>query len=305
VVPFAAYILAEEVHASGVIAVVVTALEMQRHSRPQDAAERITRTALWDVVELLVTGLAFGLVGLEIRHVIRDEGRELFGMIGVALVVCVLVFAARFVWLAILAVGARKRRNVLQPTSAKEVLILTWCGMRGLATLALALALPLTLADGTPFPARDYLLVIACAVLLATLVLPGLTLPWLMRVLKATGDGSEERDAARVLAKRAQSAAVAALKDHDLMKDLPPEKVALVREKMGRLHAELLDGSLRNESLMEKRQRGRELAIAVQTIALDAARQEVVGARSEPDMDPEVADRVLRQLDLRTMIMPE
>ena len=74
VVPFAAYILAEEVHASGVIAVVVTALEMQRHSRPQDAAERVTRTAFWDVVELLVTGLAFGLVGLEIRQVIHDEG---------------------------------------------------------------------------------------------------------------------------------------------------------------------------------------------------------------------------------------
>ena len=65
------------------------------------------------------------------------------------------------------------------------MLILTWCGMRGLATLALALALPLTVADGTPFPARHELLVIACAVLLATLVLPGLTLPWLMRVLKA------------------------------------------------------------------------------------------------------------------------
>jgi CPA1 family monovalent cation:H+ antiporter len=305
VVPFAAYILAEEVHASGVIAVVVTALEMQRHSRPQDAAERVTRNAFWDVVELLVTGLAFGLVGLEIRHVIRDEGTAIFGMIGVALVVCVLVFAVRFLWLAVLALGARKRRNLLQPTSLKEVVILTWCGMRGLATLALALALPVTLADGSPFPGRDYLLVIACAVLLATLVLPGLTLPWLMRVLKATGDGSEERDAARLLAKRAQGAAVAALKDHDLMKDLPPEKVELVKARMKRLQAELLDGSLRNESLPEKRQRGRELAIAVQTIALDAARQEVVAARSEPDMDPEVADRVLRQLDLRTMIMPE
>ena len=168
--------------------------------------------------------------------------------------------------------------------------------MRGLATLALALALPLTLADGTPFPARDHLLVIACAVLLATLVLPGLTLPWLMRVLNASQDGSEERDAARVLAKRAQTAAVAALKQHDLMKDLPPEKVALVRERMKRLHAELLDGSLHNEPLADKRERGRELAIAVQTIALDAARQEVVLARNEPDMDPEVADRVLRQL---------
>jgi CPA1 family monovalent cation:H+ antiporter len=305
VVPFAAYILAEEVHASGVIAVVVTALEMQRHSRPQDAAERVTRTAFWDVVELLVTGLAFGLVGLEIRQVVREEGVAIYGMIGTASVVCILVFAVRFGWLALLAVAARKRQNVLQPTSAKEVLILTWCGMRGLATLALALALPLTLADGTPFPVRDQVLVIACAVLLATLVLPGLTLPWLMRVLKATGDGSEERDAARLLARRAQQAAVSALKDNELIKELPPEKVALVKEKMTRLHAELLDGSLRNESLGEKRKRGRELAIAVQTIALDAARQEVVAARNEPDMDPEVADRVLRQLDLRTMIMPE
>jgi CPA1 family monovalent cation:H+ antiporter len=305
VVPFAAYILAEEVHASGVIAVVVTALEMQRHSRPQDAAERVTRTAFWDVVELLVTGLAFGLVGLEIRQVIHEEGTGIYGMIGTAVVVCIIVFAVRFLWLGLLAASARKRENLLQPTSAKEVLILTWCGMRGLATLALALALPLTLADGTAFPARDELLVIACAVLLATLVLPGLTLPWLMKVLKATGDGSEERDAARLLARRAQQAAVAALKDNDLMKELPPEKVALVKEKMTRLHAELLDGSLKNESVGEKRKRGRELAIAVQTIALDAARQEVVAARNEPDMDPEVADRVLRQLDLRTMIMPE
>ncbi len=109
VVPFAAYILAEEVHASGVIAVVVTALEMQRHSRPQDAAERVTRTAFWDVVELLVTGLAFGLVGLEIRHVIHDEGTEIYGMIGTAVVVCIIVFAVRFLWLALLAASARKR----------------------------------------------------------------------------------------------------------------------------------------------------------------------------------------------------
>ncbi|HSN36119.1 MAG TPA: Na+/H+ antiporter [Arthrobacter sp.] len=305
VVPFAAYILAEEVHASGVIAVVVTALEIQRHARPQDAAERVTRTAFWDVVELLVTGLAFGLVGLEVRQVIRDEGAGVVGMIGNAAVVCVLVFAVRFAWMAMMSGLARTPKDSLRPNSAREVLILTWCGMRGLATLALALALPLTIADGSPFPARSQLIVIACAVLLATLVLPGLTLPWLMRVLKATGDGSEERDAARVLARRAQEAAIAALQANELMKELPPEKVALVKEKMTRLHAELLDGSIRNESVGEMRKRGRELAIAVQTIALDAARQEVLGARNEPGVDPEVADRVLRQLDLRTMIMPE
>jgi NhaP-type Na+/H+ or K+/H+ antiporter len=249
VVPFAAHILAEEVYASGVIAVVVTALEMQRHSRPQDAAERVTRTAFWDVVELLVSGLASGLVGLEVRQVIRDEGAGIFDMIGIAVVVCVLVFAVRFAWLAMMSGLARTRKDSLRQSSAKEVLILTWCGLRGLATLALALALPLTLADGSPFPVRAQLIVIACAVLLATLVPPGLTLPWLMRVLKASGDGSEERDAARVLAGLGQQAAIAALKNNELMKQLPPEKVALVKEKMTGSHAQLLDGSLRNESV--------------------------------------------------------
>ena len=120
VVPFAAYILAEEVHASGVIAVVVTALEMQRHSRPQDAAERVTRTAFWDVVELLVTGLAFGLVGLEIRQVIREEGTDVFGMVGTAAVVCVLVFAVRFGWLAMCPAVGAGNRNTLRPTSPRR-----------------------------------------------------------------------------------------------------------------------------------------------------------------------------------------
>ncbi|MFP3577966.1 Na+/H+ antiporter [Arthrobacter sp. fls2-241-R2A-200] len=305
VVPFAAYILAEELHASGVVAVVVTALELQRHARPQDAAERLTRTAFWDVVELLVTGLAFGLVGLEIRHVIHDEGTAIFGMVGMAVTTCVLVFVVRYLWLGLLALTARRRRNLLQPTSPKEVLILTWCGMRGLATLALALALPLTLPDGSDFPARHEILVIACAVLLATLVLPGLTLPWLMRVLNAREDGSYEHDAARLLARRAQSAAVAALKEHDLMKELPAEKVASVKERMRRLQAELLGDDLQNKPVVEKLKKGRELSVAVQTIALDAARQEVVAARGEPGTDPEIADRVLRQLDLRTMTMPD
>ncbi|WP_026555838.1 Na+/H+ antiporter [Arthrobacter sp. 35W] len=305
VVPFTAYILAEEVHASGVIAVVATALEIRRHARPQDAAERITRTAFWDVVELLVTGLAFGLVGLEIREVIKAEGSAIFGMLGMAAAVCVLVFAVRFLWLALLAAAARRRGSDLPPTGFKDVLILTWCGMRGLATLALALALPVTLSDGTDFPARHEIIVIACAVLLATLVLPGLTLPWLMRVLKAADDGVEEQQAAKELAARAQSAAIAALKDTDLISQLPPERIALVKEKMTRLHAELLDGTMKNESAEQQRQRGRELAIAVQTIALDAARQEVLSARSESGTDPEVADRVLRQLDLRTMMMPD
>ena len=305
VVPFAAYILAEEVHASGVIAVVVTALEIKRHARAEDATERVTRAAFWDVVELLATGLAFGLVGLEVREVIRSEGADILAMLPLAIGISVLVIVVRFLWFVILALLSRGNVGDLPPTSFKDVVILSWCGMRGLATLALALALPTVLPTGAEFPARHEIIVVACAVLLTTLVLPGLTLPWLMRVLKATDDGTEEREAAKVLALRAQEAAIAALRDHELIKNVPPEKLQVVKEKMRRLHAELLDGSLKNESLDDRRRRGRELAITVQTIALDAARTEVLSARNEPDADPEVVDRVLRQLDLRTMIMPE
>ncbi|HXF02882.1 MAG TPA: Na+/H+ antiporter, partial [Arthrobacter sp.] len=283
----------------GVVAVVVTALEIQRRSRPQDAAERVTRRAFWDVVELLATGLAFGLMGLEIRQVVVEEGTAVFGMLGLAATVCVLVIAVRFLWMAGLARLARGKDDALPPTSTKDVLILTWCGMRGLATLALALAIPVTLPDGTAFAGRHEILVVACAVLLATLVLPGLTLPWLMRVLKAQDGGSEEHEAARVLAGRAQEAAIAALRDSELMKDLPEDKVEAVRQRMHRLGTDLLSAG--GSKHAKPRKAGREVLVTAQSIALNAARQEVVAARSEPDMDPEVVDRVLRQLDLRTI----
>ena len=305
VVPFAAYLLAEEVHASGVIAVVVTALEIKRHARAEDATERITRAAFWDVVELLVTGLAFGLVGLEVREVIKVEGSALWGLLPLAIGISLLTVLIRFLWFGLLALLARKHDGGLPPTSVKDVVILSWCGMRGLATLALALALPVELPTGEAFPARHEIIVVACVVLLTTLVLPGLTLPWLMRVLHATADGSEERAGARVLALRAQSAAVAALRDHELLRSLPPEKIAAAREKMKRLHSELLDDSVPAEDVDGRRRRGRELAITVQTIALAAARTEVLSARNEAGADPEVVDRVLRQLDLRTLTTPE
>ncbi|NKX53035.1 cation:proton antiporter [Arthrobacter mobilis] len=304
VMPFAVYILAEQLHASGVVAVVVTALEIKRRARPQDAGERITRTAFWDVVEMLATGLAFGLMGLEMREVIQEEGTAVFGMAGMAAAVCAIVVAVRFGWMALAMWIGRRREGVLPPTSWKDVLILSWCGMRGLATLALALSMPATLADGAEFAPRQEITVIACAVLLVTLVLPGLTLPWLMKVLGAQATGAEEREAAVVLAGRAQEAAVAALQDSDVLQDLPEDKVELVKARMKRLRAELL-GAVPAGPRRKPRDEERELLAAVQTIALAAARQEVLAARNEPDTDPEVADRVLRQLDLRTLVMPD
>lgn len=302
VVPFAVYIVAEHFHASGVIAVVVTALEIRRNSRPQDAAERITSQSFWEVVEMLVTGVAFGLVGLEIKNLIQSEGTDIYRMLIPAAIICAVVIALRFAYLSILVIPNRMIKDGLPPSGLKDVIVLTWSGMRGLPTLALALALPTTLADGTPFPYRDQIIVTAVSVLLTTLVLPGLTLPWLMKKLKMQEDASIEHELEEVLAQRGQEAAVAALDNDPIMKKLTPEQAHRMRDRLGHLKWELSHED--EEDANPKLELDTEqVYLAIQTIALDAAREEVLNARSEPDVDPEIADKVLRRLDLQTLLL--
>jgi CPA1 family monovalent cation:H+ antiporter len=224
-------------------------------------------------------------------------------------VVGAVVIAVRMVWLVTGTVLNRRLRRgdpAAAPRTASEALVLTWCGMRGLATLALALALPPTLDDGSPFPARAEIIVIASAVLLATLVLPGLTLPALVRLLRIAEDEQETQEAERVVAHRAQHAAIAALwENHELLDDLPEETATEVRERLAHLEVVLTSRYPPVEDIdrLQELQRVHDISIAAQTVALDAARREVLRARAEIGIDPEAADRVLRRLDLRTLLL--
>lgn len=101
VLPFATYLAAEELGASGVIAVVVLALQLRAGADADEAAERLTQSSLWNVVELLVTGLAFGLIGLDLRLVVLAAGDELPTMLAHAAVVCVVVVAVRVLWMVV------------------------------------------------------------------------------------------------------------------------------------------------------------------------------------------------------------
>lgn len=303
VVPFAVYIGAEHFHASGVIAVVVTALEIRRNSRPHDADERITSKSFWEVVEMLATGIAFGLVGLEIKNVIASEGSDIFRMLIPAGIICALVILVRVVWLSLLAVVNRKSDGP-PPGSVKDVVILSWSGMRGLATLALALALPTTLADGTPFPERDQIIVTACAVLLTTLVLPGLTLPWLVKKLDAAESDEVEKEQEDVIAQRAQEAALSAMNEFPLLKELSHHQKETIKATMKHLRWDLSrEGEF--EAYQAHGMDAHETMVAAQTTALDAAREEVLNMRNEPGMDSHIVDRVLYRLDLRTKLVRE
>ncbi|MFC7615920.1 hypothetical protein ACFQV2_22955 [Actinokineospora soli] len=187
------------------------------------------------------------------------------------------------------------------PRTGREALVFSWCGMRGLATLALALSLPQVTDTGAPFPARAELTVIACAVLVVTLLLAGLTLPTAVTLAGVADEADAESTAERAIATRAHRAALHTLAEWDV----PDEVATLARDRLSGLAA-ILKGdpeSAEDRERLESLRRAKDVVRRIQTRALAAARAEVLAARREPGTDPEAADRVLRRLDLRTVLL--
>ena len=210
------------------------------------------------------------------------------------------------VWMAVAWLLLRRSADVsAAPRTRREAVVLTWCGMRGLATLALALSLPMTTDGGAGFPGRAEIVVIASTVLVATLLLPGFTLPALVRALGVAEDADAEHAAEQVVAQRARSAALARMAQEERVADLPEDVSTALHERMARL-----GGLLRGEPVtegdrdrLETFRRARTEVQRIQNEALAAARAEVLAARREPGIDPEAADRVLTRLDLRTVLL--
>jgi monovalent cation/hydrogen antiporter len=305
IVPFVCYLLASGIHASGVLAVLAAGLYLGRSS--DDAAgvaDRLSGGAFWETAELLITGVAFALIGLELREVL-DTHVNIGATVQPALIICAVVIAVRFAWMLVAGPVVRRtpRRRIETSRDWREDLVVAWCGMRGLATIALALALP------SATPARGTLLLITFAIILATLVLPGLTLPWLVRHLGVRADTDAEEAAIRTLAKRAGKAALGRLRELDAAQDLPSEVSEVLRRRQQALVVALDGGSGAEGGLggddpdyrkrLAERARQLEQADGVYTEMLAAARREVLLARTEPGTDPAAADDVLRQLDLR------
>ena len=296
VIPFAVYIVAEEVHASGVIAVVVAAVQMSSSKGDLEPEDRLTGAAFWEVVEMLLTGVAFGLIGLQLRQVIDDAGDRIGEMVLHGVIISAVVILLRLAWMLLIAAlgkaGRSKGKASLTPRTFGESLVMTWAGMRGLVTLALALSLPV---DDFPFHAEG--LVIAAVVLLFTMVFPGLTLPLLVRMLGLGQEDRQDRQDRRLL-ERAQRAALVSLK-HEA-EEAPPEIVAAVTEMYRRMvpkkPSEVEDQEAYRRQMKERKER-RALFAKVRDGALAAAQDEVIRARSDRGVDPAAVDRVLHQLD--------
>jgi Na+/H+ antiporter len=187
--PFASYLLAEHFHVSGVLAVVTTGLYLSfRSGEIFTHQSRIMTYAVWEVVIYILNSLIFILIGLQLRSVIEGIGDYSIGTLALyGAVVSLVVILVRFVWVIPASMLPRllsRKIRLKEAFDPRNMVVFGWAGMRGVVSMAAALALPLTLVDGTAFPHRNLVIYITFCVILSTLVLLGLTLPWIIRKMK-------------------------------------------------------------------------------------------------------------------------
>lgn len=227
--PFTAFLAAEEVHASGIIAVVLASFSVSanltfdpKHQYPGAYRTRLQEDRVWPVVDFLLETFVFAYIGLQLRFVLEDlSGSDEIGLGPTLLTAGVLLLAAIGLRLAgvfalfgrlRLRMAMRRRRmerhpevveaferqqarrprrrgQPLDPPTGKETLLVGWTGMRGILTLAAAASVPEFTESGQPFPGRDAIQVIALVVTLGTLLIQGTTIGWLARRLRFDLDG--------------------------------------------------------------------------------------------------------------------
>jgi monovalent cation/hydrogen antiporter len=243
ILPFAAYLPADKLDASGVLAVVATGLYFGRYgSGSLTAAARLQQREIWDLIVFLLTGMSFLLVGLELRPILDSlVNRESGSLILESLAVVGTVIVVRMVWMfAATALPGGERLFGASPSSGRswrETSVMGWAGMRGAVSLAASLALPQS------FPHRDLLVFLTFAVIVATLVGQGLTLPPLIRRLRLVT--SDEQDTVLVAEARRRLTVIALSHLDDLARGggFPPEVVERLRlgyeSQLGRIDRRL------------------------------------------------------------------
>lgn len=316
IAPYAAYFAAEEARASGVLGVVVCGLYLGRHSSEfYSPRVRLQASALWNTIDFILNGLAFVLIGLQLPVVLAGlHAYSLTFLCTYALGFSAFVIVLRVVWVypgAYAAYWIRRRflgQNERVP-SKKTLFVLGWTGMRGVVSLAAALSLPETLANGQPFTSRNLIVFLTFSVILVTLVFQGLTLPALVRALglsRSTGpasseplhhdDGSafEETEARRLMlmaalarAKELQKAQIATDPSADAVYD------SIAMDYEARLSILNAGGDCR-ESTAKAMSRHRKILHELYR----AERRVVISLRSEGRINDIVLRRLEKELDL-------
>lgn len=311
--PFAAFLPAEHLHASGVLSVVVCGLYLGRRAPMLlSSSTRLQGQALWSMVTFLLEGFVFALIGLQLRQVITGlSGHPVGEVAATAVAVTFTVIVARIIWVFPATYLPRrlvKRIRERDPAPPwRYPMLISWAGMRGVVSLAAAFALP------SNMPGRDLILFTTFCVILATLVLQGLTLRSVAKLLGLQDEGATERADREVAVADHHVArtALAELADIETQEALPVSVVDELRrhleERVRRAHAVLggcpgedeYDDGARPEDASAIREK--DTADQVRRRLLDIERAELLRLYDERDIDDEVLRRMQQQLDLEEL----
>ncbi len=299
VLSWAAYILAEQAQTSGVIATVTAGLIASWHQHTVlSAATRMRGTSFWNVLVFLMEAMVFILIGLSLRDVVERGGG--FGSIASsmalpALAVLVTLVAARFVWIFASDLVIRLFHGLKlahsKPLGPGAVTALGWAGMRGVVTLALALSLP------EDFPGRDFILVMAFAVIMGTVLIQGTTLG---RIIAWAGLGGIEPERAPMTMSEAE-ASMAQVQFTTVQGLAYDENGELIHPQLLKRYEHRLAASVKYAESTEKYSPLLHAHFDVVLKAVAAGRKELIRLRREGQIDDETLRELEHDLDLEEL----
>ncbi|WP_018544441.1 Na+/H+ antiporter [Streptomyces sp. LaPpAH-108] len=303
-IPFVAYGVAEQLHASGVLAVVVVALYLGHRAWEVDFATRLQEEAVWKMVAFILESAVFALIGLQLHGVLKGLGAyEAASATWYAVALFAVVVLTRFVWVYPAAfvpriLSERVRTREENPTW-RGALVTGWAGMRGVVSLAIAFSIPVTVHGGEPFPQRNLILFLTFTTVIGTLVIQGLSLPPLIRFLKFPGRDQQAETLAEANAQAQASLAAESRLD------------ALLSDERNTLPAPLAD---RLRAVLERRRNavwerlGQVNPVTGESVddtyrrlsreMISAEREVFVRLRDHRYIDDEMLRALLRRLDL-------
>jgi monovalent cation/hydrogen antiporter len=283
-----------------VLAVVAAGLYLGRRGPDLiSSGTRLQGYAFWELVSFLLNGLIFILIGLQLRNIV--EGLSEYSAAELVLyagLISLTVVLLRFLWVFpatyLPRVVSRRLRERDPSPPWQSVVIVSWTGMRGVISLAAALALPLYTYDGTPFPQRDLILFLTFCVILTTLVIQGLSLPTLIRALGIEDDGSGEREETkgRIHVAQAALARLEELEGEEWVREDTAERVRGFYNYRRSRFAARFDGD--EDGLEERSANYQRLSMEL----LRAQRQSLIRLRNEGRIGDEALHRIERNLDL-------
>jgi CPA1 family monovalent cation:H+ antiporter len=310
-IPFAAYLVAEHLHCSGILAAVAAGLAMgfAETSGQALAATRIRRNTIWDAIQFTANGVIFVLLGEQLplilagaAETVRLTGHHHAGWLAIYVVAINVGLAAlRFLWVWLSFRLTLLRKGVTGPTPSWRIIAaMSFAGVRGAITLAGVLTLPLAMSDGSPFPARDLAIFLAMGVIIVSLIVASIGLPWLLHGLQMPAEPSQraEVEAARMAAARAAIAEIERVEhglsevdgDADLHNEVAGRIMDIYRR---RIETQTL---ISEDTATAKRinRIERDLRLA----ALRAERTELFRRVRRRELGSESARKLIRELDL-------